>query len=250
MQTFALLWLKADLTMVSRLWTRLCSDTFSFQKPQVLHLYLAFMAAEVKPAPLMVVQKPFPWSNTYLYPNILEIGIPAGYSLTTADKATYGAQWKRGAAFFGDAVEHYPRRKVVSAYASNNITAYSYRFNVQPAGLSNVIGVTHDQEVAWVFDNINGDGVFGWGSFESVETLMFLWDFETVRCTIILMEISRILFTAWTVLCGCLGFEPYSNDCSSFRHYPAYSICKQFSSLSPLISTHAFWDFEPFGSTR
>jgi carboxylesterase type B len=46
----------------------------------------------------------------------------------------------------------------VSAYSSNNITACNYRFNVQPAGLSDVIGVTHYQEVALVFDNISGDG--------------------------------------------------------------------------------------------
>jgi len=94
----------------------------------------------------------------YLYPNIDAIGIPLGYSMTAADKTSQGAQWKRGAAFFGDAVEHYPRREVVSAYSRSNITAYSYRFNIQPAGLTDLIGVTHYQEVAWVFDNIDGAG--------------------------------------------------------------------------------------------
>lgn len=94
----------------------------------------------------------------YLYPNVPDIGIAAGCSLTDGDKSTYGSQWKRGAAFFGDAVEHYPRRKVVSAYAQQNVTAYSYRFNIQPAGLPDVIGVTHYQEVAWVWDNIDGAG--------------------------------------------------------------------------------------------
>lgn len=92
----------------------------------------------------------------HLYPNVPDIGIPSGYSLTKTDKKTYGTQWKRSASFFGDAVEHYPRRKVVSAYLQQNITAYSYRFNIQLTGLLDVIRVTHYQEVAWVWDNIDG----------------------------------------------------------------------------------------------
>lgn len=94
----------------------------------------------------------------YLYPDIPEIGIPLGYTLTDDDKATYGAQWKRAAAFFGDAVLQYPRRATCTAWAQNDVSAYSYRFNVQPAGVPGVIGVTHYQEIAWVFDNIDGAG--------------------------------------------------------------------------------------------
>ncbi|KAJ5901473.1 hypothetical protein N7495_002001 [Penicillium taxi] len=94
----------------------------------------------------------------YLYPNVPGIGIPAEHALTTDEEATYGTQWKRIAAFFGDMVEHFPRREVVQKFAKNNITAYSYRFNVKPAGEAAAIGVTHYQEVAWVFNNIDGIG--------------------------------------------------------------------------------------------
>jgi triacylglycerol lipase len=94
----------------------------------------------------------------YLYPNVPAIGIPAEHALTAAEEVAYGSQWKRIAAFFGDMVEHFPRRAVVHACAQNNITAYSYRFNVIPAGLPAAIGVTHYQEVAWVFNNIDGVG--------------------------------------------------------------------------------------------
>ncbi|KAK6072615.1 carboxylesterase [Seiridium cupressi] len=94
----------------------------------------------------------------YLYPNVPAIGIPAEHALTTEEEGTYGSQWKRVAAFFGDMVEHMPRRTAVSAFAKNNVTAYSYRFHVIPAGLSAAIGVTHYQEVAWVFNNIDGAG--------------------------------------------------------------------------------------------
>jgi carboxylesterase type B len=93
-----------------------------------------------------------------LYPYIPTVGIPLGYEMPADARATYGAQWKRSAAFFGDMVEHYPRRTVVQAYARGNVTAYSYRFNVLPAGMPAAIGVTHYQEVAWVFNNIEGRG--------------------------------------------------------------------------------------------
>ncbi|RDW80939.1 carboxylic ester hydrolase-26 [Coleophoma crateriformis] len=113
-----------------------------------------------------------------LYPNVDALGIPLGYNMTASDYETYGTQWKRIAAFFGDAVEHYPRRTVTQTWAKNNLTAYSYRFNVKPYGLSNVIGVTHFQEVAWVFNNIYGAGYstdpFGNNdaAYTSVSTLM------------------------------------------------------------------------------
>jgi carboxylesterase type B len=94
----------------------------------------------------------------YLYPNVPAIGIPAEHDLTTAEETTYGLQWKRAAAFFGDMVEHFPRRAVVHAFSQQNLSAYSYRFNIIPAGLSAAIGVTHYQEVAWVFNNIDGVG--------------------------------------------------------------------------------------------
>lgn len=94
----------------------------------------------------------------YLYPNVPAIGIPAEHALTVDEETTYGVQWKRAAAFFGDMVEHFPRRTAVHAFAQENLTTYSYRFNVLPAGEPAAIGVTHYQEVAWVFNNIDGAG--------------------------------------------------------------------------------------------
>ncbi|KAF3019399.1 hypothetical protein E8E14_012415 [Neopestalotiopsis sp. 37M] len=93
-----------------------------------------------------------------LYPNVPGIGIPAAHALTAAEEAAYGSQWKRVAASFGDVVEHMPRRALVSACARANVTAYSYRFNVMPAGLPAAVGATHYQEVAWVFNNVDGAG--------------------------------------------------------------------------------------------
>lgn len=93
-----------------------------------------------------------------LYPDVPAIGIPAEHALTAEEESTYGTQWKRVAAFFGDMVEHYPRREAVHSFSKRNNTVFSYRFNVLPAGLGAATGVTHFQEVAWVFNNIDGAG--------------------------------------------------------------------------------------------
>ena len=66
-----------------------------------------------------------------------------------------GADYRRSAAYAGDVVFIAERRGTVETWTANGVPAYSYRFNTQPAG---VTGVQHFQEVAFVFDNINGYG--------------------------------------------------------------------------------------------
>ncbi|KAK5120499.1 hypothetical protein LTR85_006154 [Meristemomyces frigidus] len=70
----------------------------------------------------------------------------------------YGAEYRRSAAYFGDVVMIANRRGACEAWTANGVPAYSYRFNTIPAGLPWEIGVTHFQEVAFVFDNTNGLG--------------------------------------------------------------------------------------------
>jgi len=104
-----------------------------------------------------VVQITLP-SVEWLYSNIPAVGIPE-HVMTSAELTTYGSQWKRIiAAFFGDMVEYYPRRHTVQTFSAQNISAFSHSFNIQPAGLPDAIGITHYEEVAWVFDNIDGAG--------------------------------------------------------------------------------------------
>lgn len=96
---------------------------------------------------------------SFLYPDIPAIGIPATlHSRPTGQYASYGAQWKRICAFEGDLHQHAPRRTVSQVWAANNVTSYSYHFNVLPGGVPDVTGVTHFQEVAWVFYNLMGLG--------------------------------------------------------------------------------------------
>lgn len=53
---------------------------------------------------------------------------------------------------------HAPRRAVNQAWTAQNVTSYSYVFNVLVAGVPNSIGSTHFQEVAFMLDNTNGLG--------------------------------------------------------------------------------------------
>lgn len=69
-----------------------------------------------------------------------------------------GAQFRRSASYFGDQVFIAPRRKTCETWASNGVPAYCYRFNAIPAGIPPFIGVTHFQEVSFVFYNIAGVG--------------------------------------------------------------------------------------------
>jgi carboxylesterase type B len=70
----------------------------------------------------------------------------------------FGSQFRRSASYFGDLAFIAPRRRTCETWAAADLSAYCYRFNAIPAGLPPVIGVTHFQEVAFVFNNIQGLG--------------------------------------------------------------------------------------------
>ena len=63
-----------------------------------------------------------------LYPDIPAIGIPE--TLHTRPNSTYGSQYKRSSAYAGDYYIHAPRRAHSQAWSAQNVTSYSFRFNV------------------------------------------------------------------------------------------------------------------------
>lgn len=94
-----------------------------------------------------------------LYPDIPAIGIPATeVGRPPPSQASLGVQYKRAAAYGGDLSQHARRRLISEAYATFNVTSYSYLFNVLVNGLPATTGATHFQEVAFVFNNIQGLG--------------------------------------------------------------------------------------------
>jgi carboxylesterase type B len=94
-----------------------------------------------------------------LYPDVPSLGLPATLEgRPKGQYANYGSMWKRVVSFSGDRGQHAPRRWFARELALAGVPVYSYHFNVLVNGLPPVIGATHFQEVAFVFDNTEGLG--------------------------------------------------------------------------------------------
>jgi carboxylesterase type B len=91
------------------------------------------------------------------YPDDLSVNVVASLG-DQRPGAPFGPQFRRSASYFGDQAFIAPRRKTCETWAANNLTAYCYRFNAIPAGIPAAIGVTHFQEVSFVFYNLQGVG--------------------------------------------------------------------------------------------
>ncbi|KAH6611774.1 Alpha/Beta hydrolase protein [Chaetomium sp. MPI-SDFR-AT-0129] len=99
----------------------------------------------------------------YLYPNIQAVGVPGLDKwpiIQPGDMVaeSMGLQYRRTAALFGDFIMQYSRRRASLAFAAQNLRSWSYRFDVVLPRIPGYAGATHFQEVAFVFDNIRGDG--------------------------------------------------------------------------------------------
>ncbi|KAJ5769478.1 hypothetical protein N7520_004037 [Penicillium odoratum] len=91
-----------------------------------------------------------------LYPDIPSLGIPA--FLGDERVPAQGWEWRRTSAFAGDFAMHANRRRQCEAWTETSTPAYCYRFNVHAADTPLIVGATHFEEVAFVFNNINGLG--------------------------------------------------------------------------------------------
>ncbi|KAF2100500.1 alpha/beta-hydrolase [Rhizodiscina lignyota] len=94
------------------------------------------------------------------YPDIPSEGIPGSPPLGSLPPnfrfgPPQGPQFRRSAAYAGDEVFIANRRLTTQTWAAAGVPAYSYRFNVVPAGLQ---FVDHFQEVSSVFYNLMGVG--------------------------------------------------------------------------------------------
>ncbi|KJX94540.1 carboxylesterase family protein [Zymoseptoria brevis] len=94
----------------------------------------------------------YPNTPDYFIPPVEEL--PADYVYPPSA----GSQYRRAAAYFGDLSMNANRRGACEAWAKHGLDAYSYRFNTIPNGMPPSVGVTHFQEVAFVFDNTEGYG--------------------------------------------------------------------------------------------
>ncbi|OJK02599.1 hypothetical protein ASPACDRAFT_50157 [Aspergillus aculeatus ATCC 16872] len=96
-----------------------------------------------------------------LYPNTTTFGIPSTEELGDTNitfPQPYGASFRQTAAYYGDQVFIASRRRTCEVWAARGIPAYCYRFNTKPAGLAWEVGVEHFSDVAFIFNNLAGEG--------------------------------------------------------------------------------------------
>lgn len=91
-----------------------------------------------------------------LYPDDPAEGVPE--FLGNSRVPSKGAQWRRAAAYAGDAYMHANRRRQCEAWAENSTAAYCYRFNMRSGNTPSISGAAHFEEVAFVFNNLAGLG--------------------------------------------------------------------------------------------
>jgi cholinesterase len=91
-----------------------------------------------------------------LYPDDPSLGIPE--FLGDERVPSNGYEWRRTSAFAGDFTMHANRRHQCEAWSEASTPAYCYRFNVHSADVPLLSGVTHFEEVSFVFHNIAGLG--------------------------------------------------------------------------------------------
>ena len=90
--------------------------------------------------------------TTFGIPSSSEIGANVSLPLP------YGAAHRQAAAYVGDVKFIAGTRLTCERWAAMNISAHCYRFNTRPAGFSNFAGVKHFSDLAFIFNNLNGDG--------------------------------------------------------------------------------------------
>ncbi|KAF2086318.1 alpha/beta-hydrolase [Saccharata proteae CBS 121410] len=97
------------------------------------------------------------------YPDVPKLGIPGSPPLGPLPDdyrpgGDLGIQYRRSAALYGDYQMVGNRRLTCETWAAEGLDAFCYRFNAIPATSDQDKGITHFDEVAWVFNNVNGVG--------------------------------------------------------------------------------------------
>jgi len=127
--------------------------------------------------------------------------------------APYGDVYRRSAAYFGDVVMIANRRGACETWAANGVPAYCYRFNTIPAGIPWEVGVTHFQEVAFVFDNVNGLGYNA--AHSSVDP--FLNKPQTYT------ELAKLMSSSWASFIYDQNPNNFTGRYAGAQQWPVYS---------------------------
>ncbi|KAL1582072.1 hypothetical protein WHR41_09255 [Cladosporium halotolerans] len=146
------------------------------------------------------------------YPNTPDYWVPP---VEEIGNYTYPgqAQYRRSAAYWGDALMNANRRGACETWTANGVDAWSYRFNTIPNGIPFTTGVTHFQEVAFVFDNTQGLG-YGplWGTVNPYANKSQSYQ-----------DLGFLMSTSWASFIHDLDPNGYKGRNSSTPEWPVYS---------------------------
>ncbi|KAJ5651831.1 hypothetical protein N7507_009257 [Penicillium longicatenatum] len=140
-----------------------------------------------------------------LYPDVPSLGIPA--FLGNERVPSMGWEWRRTSAFAGDFTMHANRRRQCEAWAETSTSAYCYRFNVHAADTSLIVGATHFEEVAFVFNNVDGLGYHYGKPFAGVPQSYY--------------DLSLVMTSMWASFIHDL--DPNPGNVNASVHWSAYS---------------------------
>jgi carboxylesterase type B len=94
----------------------------------------------------------YPDQASYFIPNDLTLGNG------TIPSFIGNNQWRRSAAYWGDAIGIANRRAACEAWAASGTPAYCFRFDTVVANTPSWVGSTHFEDMSYVFDNTQGLG--------------------------------------------------------------------------------------------
>lgn len=136
--------------------------------------------------------------------------IPSLASLANASVPTLlGADWRRSAAFYGDAIFIANRRGTCQTWAAAGVPAYCYRFDTRPNGIPAFIGVTHFQEVAFVFNNTRGVG-YDTNPFGGMPVTYY--------------QLAELMSRSWAAFVSDLDPNAWSDRFVQADPWPVYSV--------------------------
>jgi acetylcholinesterase len=103
----------------------------------------------------------------------------------------------------------------METWAAAGLDAYSYRFNAIPNGLSYFSGVTHFQEVSFVFYNLLGEG---YGIYPTVSRKPFLNKPQSYA------DLAYLMSCSWVSFIHDLNPNDWNTRPANVTAWPKYSL--------------------------
>jgi acetylcholinesterase len=154
------------------------------------------------------------------YPDDPAQGIPGppAVNATYRPDYPYGSQFRRVAAYLGDADIIANRRLTCATWTRFNLPCYSYRFTSIPAGIPSIFGSSHVLELPFAFNNL---GAYGWNAAN-----LSPWNGTAAQFTIMsqdegFVDLAKGMSRAWISFVVDQDPNSWKAD-PSWMHWPKY----------------------------